>query len=49
MQPQRNNLIKLAHYANGETKKRAHNSQRVRAKENMVSPATDKHHAPNNG
>ena len=29
---QRNNLIKLSHY--DETKKRAHNSQKVRAKEN---------------
>ena len=40
-----NTLIKLTH--NDETKKRAHNSQIVRAKENLKlsheDPATDKH------
>ena len=29
-----------------ETKKRAHYSQIVRAKEDLVGPATDKHQAP---
>ena len=43
-----NTLIKLT--LHDETKKRAHDSQIVRAKENLklstVGPATDKHQAP---
>ena len=45
------NLIKLTHY--DETKKRAHDSQIVRAKEELKlshsTPAKDKHQEPING
>ena len=48
---QRNNQIKLTHY--DDTKKMAHDSQKVRAKENLKlsygGPANDNRQAPTDG